>query len=146
LVATCKAQSGLCPMDIQWVSSGPFLNASHRFVFAIRVKNTSGKDIRGYKVQPGFFDATEDLHASPFELGSHRPIKIGKIDGSDWPNPFFQAGGIGWVVVIKKVLFEDGSIWVGSEARPCYGEQWEDKKHPRLTKLPWELFTVKDVQ
>jgi hypothetical protein len=142
-------QSGLaegrsCPIEIQFFAPASVLRPNGPVVFAVKLRNVSGKDIRGFKVQPAYFDATEDLHVIPVELASHQGVKSGKLDNPEWPSPFGDKTGAGWLVVVKKVLFEDGSTWVGSATEPCYAERWEDKKHPRLTKLPWELFTVKE--
>ena len=107
--------------------------------FSIQFKNASGKDIRGLKVHAAYFDATEDLHTIPISWNANKTIKNGEEKSLIWTNELYKGDetDVGWIVVIEKVLFEDGSKWEYTPSTPsCYGEYWANKKHPRLTALP----------
>lgn len=107
--------------------------------FSVEIKNASGKTIRGLKVQAAYFDATEDLHNIPISWEANKSIKVGEDKTLTWSNDLYKGSesDIGWVVVVQKILFEDGSRWEFTSSTPsCYGEYWADKKHPRLTALP----------
>ena len=108
--------------------------------FSVELRNASGKDIRGLKLQAAYYDATEDLHLIPIAWNASQSIKDGSEKTINWENEIYKDSvptSVGWLVVVQKILFEDGSKWEYSDATPeCYGEWWRDKKHPQLTKLP----------
>ncbi len=107
--------------------------------FSVEFKNNSGKDIRGLKIHVAYFDATEDLHLIPISWNANKTIKSGEDKTINWSNELYKGDetDVGWIAVIEKVLFEDGTKWEYSADTPsCYGEYWVSKKHPRLTALP----------
>jgi hypothetical protein len=108
--------------------------------FVVKVKNASGKQVRGLKVQAAFFDATEDLHMIPVAWNAPDIIKDGESKNFNWENGLYGSKDqtmVGWLVVVQKILFEDGTKWdYTSATASCYGEWWKNKKHPRLTTLP----------
>jgi len=109
--------------------------------FSVKLKNVSGKQVRGLKVQAAYFDATEDLHMIPVSWNTPDIIKDGQSKTINWENELYNKDEtmVGWVVVVQKILFEDGTKWEYTSAAPsCYGEWWKDGRHPRLTKLPME--------
>lgn len=157
LPVSAVAQS--CPVQIEqvnpkttqsWSRVGRSLTAKNDYErerlkdtpdFVVKVKNVSGKQVRGLKVQAAFFDATEDLHMIPIAWNASEIIKDGESKNLNWENELYNKDEtmVGWLVVVQKILFEDGTKWDYTSASPsCYGEWWKDKKHPRLTKLPME--------
>jgi hypothetical protein len=109
--------------------------------FNVKVQNTSGKDIRGLKVQAAYFDATEDLHVIPVAWNWERGVKTAAEKTLSWNNELYaNTAFVGWIVAPIKILFEDRTTWQATEPMgDCYGEYWRDKKHPRLTAFPGEL-------
>ena len=102
------------------------------------MKNASGKAIRGLKVQAAYFDATEDLHLIPMAWNASQVIKNGDKKNLTWQNDFSNKGEtkIGWLVVLQKVLFEDGTEWDYTSTSPsCYGEYW-GARTPTADKAP----------
>lgn len=116
--------------------------------FELKVRNASGKQIRGLKVRAAYFDSTEDLHVIPVSWGASESMKPGATRTLSWENAWADTSSIGWIVSPVKVLFDDGSAWVADEdnLRGCFGEDWVDRKHPRLTKIPLELLGPEEAK
>jgi len=102
--------------------------------FVLKVKNTSGKEIRGMKFQAAYYDATEDLHDIPVAWNWTDPIKVGAEKSFRWENIWREESKLGWRVRVLKVLFEDGSKWEPSPADACKGEFWRNKKHQKTSQ------------
>ena len=109
--------------------------------FVVKLKNISGKGIRGLVILAASYDATEDLHIIPALWDAPSAIKIGEEKTLKWDNfVYSHTAATGWVVIPTKILFEDGTKWRYSlESKGCYGEYWRNQKHPRITGLPDEL-------
>jgi hypothetical protein len=157
--STVAVAQSSCPVVIEqvnpkttqsWSRVGRSLTAKNEYErqklndtpdFVVKAKNMSGKQVRGLKMQAAFFDATEDLHMIPISWNAPEVIKDGESKNINWENALYNKDEtmVGWVVVVQKILFEDGTKWDYTSAAPsCYGEWWKDKRHPRLTKLPME--------
>jgi hypothetical protein len=54
-----------------------------------------------------------------------------------WRNEGNTHEAEGWLMVLKKVTFDEGtSVEIQNPGPGCYGEWWFNKKHPKLEKLP----------
>lgn len=98
-------------------------------MFVLKVKNTSGKNIRGMKFQAAYYDATEDLNAIPGEWEWTDPVKAGAEKSFRWHNEWRAESQVGWKVTLTKVLFDDGSKWEPASGQDCSLEYWRHKKH-----------------
>jgi hypothetical protein len=98
-------------------------------MFVLKVKNTSGKDIKGMKFQAAYFDATEDLSDIPVSWEWTDPLKADAEKSFRWQNLWREESKVGWRVRLTKVLYGDGSKWEAVKGQTCSGEFWRDKHH-----------------
>ena len=98
-------------------------------MFVLKVKNTSGKPIKGMKFQAAYLDATEDSTDIPVAWNWTDPLKAGDEKSFRWENAWKGESAVGWKVRLVKVLYEDGSKWEPAQGQTCSGEFWRDKHH-----------------
>ncbi len=98
-------------------------------MFVLKVKNASGKDIRGMKFQAAYFDAMEDATDIPVSWEWTDPLKLGTEKSFRWENSWRAESKVGWKVRLTKVLFDDGSRWEPAPGQTCSAEYWRDKRH-----------------
>lgn len=109
--------------------SGGNVHDKDGHMFVLKVKNTSGKDIRGMKFQAAYFDATEDTTDIPVSWQWTDPLKADAEKSFRWQNLWRQESKVGWRVRLTKVLYEDGSNWEASKDNTCSEDYWRDKRH-----------------
>jgi hypothetical protein len=108
----------------------------HNKFLEVKVKNNSGKTIRGIKFVAAYYDATEDLNTIPTTWGLHSEVKPGEVGTGNWnTNRYQKEASIGWVILPWKILYTDGSKWQQSGI-DCMYESWKNKQHPRVNKAP----------
>lgn len=102
--------------------------------FVLKVKNTSGKAIRGMKFQAAYYDATEDLHDIPIAWQWTDPVPASAEKTFRWENLLYRDRSLlGWKVRLLKVLYEDGTKWEPAKEDSCSGEFWRNKKRKKVS-------------
>lgn len=151
IVVSCVSLYGQCPVEITKVNPSETQSfarvarsTSNKDLppdFVVKLRNISGKGIRGVVFLAAAYDAVEDLHIIPTRWNAPVSIKASQEKALKWENfTYSDTASTGWVVIPTKILFEDGSKWeYTSDLKGCYGEYWRKAKHPRLTGLPDQL-------
>jgi hypothetical protein len=112
-----------CPISVESINTHVASKQyQHIYVPAIDVrwKNTTGKTISGLKLGLRYFDATGDTHDHSGNLMTDQKAKPLEVKRSEWT--LYDADNYThfrmevWPV---KVLFEDGSSWLGDGSDSC---------------------------
>ena len=129
LSASCCAQA-VCPIEISKVNP-------HAFPFGagmgddkdpwdhylqIEYKNTSGKQISAIKFGVVFISPLAEVDRSVYAYTSDQNVKPGKTAKPYWGDGvyFHQYGRkMGAGTWVEKIMFSDGSMFVGSTGNPC---------------------------
>jgi hypothetical protein len=110
-------------------SNGSGVHGNDGRMFVLKVKNESGKDIKGMKFRVAYYDATEDLSDIPGDWQWTDPLKTGAEKSFRWRNDYRKESVVGLKVSPLKVLFEDGSTWEPAKPLACSLDYWRDKHH-----------------
>jgi manganese oxidase len=121
-----------CPVQFL---SGDFWNESGKF--ALRLKNTGSKTIRMLALMSGYFLTPQDLR--PFSGGwtMTEPLPAGEERTLPLKHHLYDSKAIlGWAVLPRVILYQDGSKWQPQEKAECFQVYWRDPQHPDLQVLP----------
>ena len=123
-----------CPVQF---TSADFWNTSGKL--KVTVKNDSRKAIQNVEVA---FDhlMTPQYRRRPYvnEWKWTTPIGPGKAETFEMPGyPANLAGTIqAWVLLPKKITYQDGSSWQPGREDECFAMFWRDQEHPSLPVPP----------